>query len=155
VNHKAWKEISHEDPKTVYGEIRPVCGNVDKDGREEILVSFGPGGSGWMQVFDDTAAGYDHMASLRVLEDNYNTANGGSWPAIKSEGLKTEETTACLGDFDGDGDVDGSDIGIFSQDFGRENCGGHCPGDLDGDGDVDNTDMGLFVSEFGRTDCSN
>ena len=64
-------------------------------------------------------------------------------------------TALDTGDLDGDGDVDGTDIGIFSQDFGREDCGGGCPGDLDGDGDVDNADMGLFVLEFGRNDCSN
>jgi len=28
----------------------------------------------------------------------------------------------CEGDFDGDGDVDGSDLAIFAADFGRTDC---------------------------------
>jgi hypothetical protein len=153
VVHKAWQEINHEDPESICEEIRPVCGNLDDDGRDEILVSFGPGGSGWMQAFDDTTSGYEHRASLQVLGDDYNASNGGIWPAIKWEGTKTEETTACSGDFDGDGDVDGTDLGIFNQEFGRDDCDGDCLGDLDGDGDVDAADMEVFASEFGRNDC--
>jgi hypothetical protein len=29
---------------------------------------------------------------------------------------------SCEGDFDGDGDVDGSDLAIFAADFGRADC---------------------------------
>ena len=29
---------------------------------------------------------------------------------------------ACEGDFDGDGDVDGSDLAVFATDFGRTDC---------------------------------
>jgi hypothetical protein len=28
----------------------------------------------------------------------------------------------CEGDFDGDGDVDGSDLAVFAADFGRTDC---------------------------------
>jgi hypothetical protein len=61
----------------------------------------------------------------------------------------------CNGDFGGDGDVDGSDLGLFNTDFGRTNCSGAspCNGDFDNDGDVDGTDLGLFNADFGRTDC--
>jgi hypothetical protein len=61
----------------------------------------------------------------------------------------------CEGDFDGDGDVDGSDLAIFAADFGRTDCGSGppCEGDFDHDGDVDGTDLAIFSSEFGRTDC--
>ena len=30
--------------------------------------------------------------------------------------------TACEGDFDNDGDVDGSDLSVFAADFGRTDC---------------------------------
>jgi hypothetical protein len=153
VVHRAWKQVNLDDPESSYEEIRPICGNLDDDGRDEILIGFGMGGGGWMQVFDDTTAGYDHTASLRILGDDYNASRGGTWPAIKSEGMRTGETTGCSGDLDDDGDVDGTDLRIFSQDFGREDCSNDCPGDLDGDGDVDGADMGLFAAEFGRSDC--
>ncbi len=61
----------------------------------------------------------------------------------------------CEGDFDGDGDVDGSDLAVFSADFGRTDCGEAptCAGDFDGDNDVDGSDLAVFSTDFGRTDC--
>jgi len=59
----------------------------------------------------------------------------------------------CEGDFDGDGDVDGSDLTIFASDFGRTDCVDDCEGDFDSDGDVDGSDLAVFAADFGRTDC--
>ena len=61
----------------------------------------------------------------------------------------------CEGDFDGDGDVDGSDLAVFAADFGRTDChtGPICEGDFDSDGDVDGSDLAMFAADFGRTDC--
>lgn len=61
----------------------------------------------------------------------------------------------CEGDFDGDGDVDGSDLAVFAADFGRTDCdtGEECKGDFDDDGDVDGSDLAVFAADFGRTDC--
>ncbi|CAD7773560.1 hypothetical protein DMNBHIDG_00782 [Candidatus Methanoperedenaceae archaeon GB37] len=63
----------------------------------------------------------------------------------------------CEGDFDGDSDVDGSDLAIFAADFGRTDCNQPsvlpCEGDFDGDGDVDGSDLAVFAADFGRTDC--
>jgi hypothetical protein len=47
-------------------------------------------------------------------------------------------------------DTDGTDLWIFSQDFGLEDCSGDFPGDLNGG--VDDPDMGLFAAESGRND---
>jgi hypothetical protein len=59
----------------------------------------------------------------------------------------------CMGDFNGDNDVDGSDLEVFAEDFGRTNCSGDCEGDFDGDNDVDGSDLAVFDADFGRTDC--
>jgi hypothetical protein len=59
----------------------------------------------------------------------------------------------CEGDFNGDGDVDGSDLAVFAADFGRTDCSGDCEGDFDTDGDVDGSDLAVFAADFGRTDC--
>jgi len=61
----------------------------------------------------------------------------------------------CEGDFDTDGDVDGSDLAIFAADFGRTDCenGEPCEGDFDDDNDVDGSDLAVFAADFGRTDC--
>jgi len=151
--HTAWSETQVEDPESTYEETRPACGNLDEDGRDEILIGLGPGGGGWLQTFDDAAAGFGHMATLRILSDDYNASNGEGRPAIKSHGLKPKQPATCPGDFDFDGDVDGTDLKTFLDDFHNKACDGSCAGDLDGDGDVDSTDMQIFKQNFGRTDC--
>ncbi|MDL1983637.1 MAG: right-handed parallel beta-helix repeat-containing protein [Deltaproteobacteria bacterium] len=60
---------------------------------------------------------------------------------------------SCEGDFDGDQDMDGSDLAIFAADFGRTDCSGDCEGDFDEDGNVDKSDLAVFAADFGRTDC--
>ena len=61
----------------------------------------------------------------------------------------------CEGDFDIDGDVDGSDLATFAANFGRTDCGvpTTCDGDFNDDGDVDGSDLATFAADFGRTDC--
>jgi probable HAF family extracellular repeat protein len=61
----------------------------------------------------------------------------------------------CEGDFEPDGDVDGSDLAVFAADFGRTDCknGPVCEGDFNDDGDVDGSDLAIFASDFGRTNC--
>lgn len=66
-----------------------------------------------------------------------------------------ESAPLCEGDFDGDSDVDGSDLAVFAADFGRTDCTNPppCEGDFDNDGDVDGSDLAVFAADFGRTDC--
>jgi len=65
----------------------------------------------------------------------------------------------CAGDFDRDGDIDGSDLVVFIEDFGRTDCGTVPPCEADihppgfPDGDVDESDLAVFAADFGRTDC--
>lgn len=72
----------------------------------------------------------------------------------ESVGVETS-VELCLGDFDRDGDVDGSDLAVFAADFGRTDCdtGDPCEGDFDEDNDVDGSDLAVFAADFGRTDC--
>jgi hypothetical protein len=66
----------------------------------------------------------------------------------------------CEGDFDRDRDVDGSDLAVFAEDFGRTDCAAAlpCEGDIHPlgapDGNVDTSDLMEFVRNFGRADCS-
>ena len=63
------------------------------------------------------------------------------------------EFSACRGDFDTDGDCDGTDLSKFASEFGRTDCAFNCKGDFNCDGDVDGSDLAIFASKFGRTDC--
>ena len=69
--------------------------------------------------------------------------------------ITDDDTRYCKGDFNRDGDVDGSDLAIFAADFGRTDCynTGDCEGNVDYDGDVDGSDLAVFAADFGRTDC--
>jgi len=90
-------------------------------------------------------AEYDNGA---VIEYSYDAAGNRTSRVVTA-------IPACEGDFDGDDDVDGSDLALFAADFGRTDCGSGppCEGDFDGDGDVDGSDLATFAADFGRTDC--
>ncbi|MGA1823816.1 MAG: LamG-like jellyroll fold domain-containing protein [bacterium] len=55
------------------------------------------------------------------------------------------------GDFDADGDCDGSDLAVFAVDFGRTDCSGNCEGDFDNNNNVDDSDLAVFAKDFGQT----
>ena len=56
----------------------------------------------------------------------------------------------CVGDLDGDGDTDHSDLGILLADWGCVGSGPEdCPGDLDGDFDTDHSDLGILLADWG------
>jgi len=62
----------------------------------------------------------------------------------------------CEGDFDDDGDVDGSDEELLTH--WRNDCANPppelpCYGDFDCDGDVDGSDLIIFNQDSGRTMC--
>ena len=67
----------------------------------------------------------------------------------------------CEGDFDCDGDQDGTDAAKFKENFGRNSlnnpciAGNSCDGDFDYDTDVDGTDATTFKTDFGRNAFKN
>lgn len=71
----------------------------------------------------------------------------GGDPAVNLLGLQTIETPACSkADFNGDGVVDGGDLGSIIGAWGP--CEG-CAQDLDQNGVVNSADLGLFLSLWG------
>jgi hypothetical protein len=53
----------------------------------------------------------------------------------------------CVGDLDGSGAVDSSDLNMVLLGFGC--VGGACTGDVDGDGDTDSADLNALLAAFG------
>ena len=70
-----------------------------------------------------------HTITLNVQDSAGNSATDGIKVSILPQ--------LCDGDFDCDGDVDGSDLAVFAADF----------------NDVDVLDLAVFAADFGRTDC--
>lgn len=63
---------------------------------------------------------------------------------------------ACATDFDGDEDIDSTDLNVVLNQFGNSST---CfqDGDVDADGDVDSTDLNVMLTDFGgdcNTPCS-
>jgi hypothetical protein len=81
--HVAWPQVKWGAYNSASGETRPACGDIDRDGRDEIVVGLGQGGLGYLEVFDDAVTGHVHVAWPRVQWGSYNTTNGGTWPAVK------------------------------------------------------------------------
>ncbi|MBC03150.1 MAG: hypothetical protein CMJ34_07585 [Phycisphaerae bacterium] len=91
------------------------------------------------QVLADTAkdrgaAGYD------------TTFGWGLVDAAAAVAAVWNDEEPCFGDLNGDGSVNGGDLGFVIADWGA--CPG-CLGDLDGDGLVTGADLGLMISAFG------
>jgi hypothetical protein len=99
-------------------------------------------GKGWIR---------QHNVSRRTFRGV--TWNGSQFVVIGDRGTILRKLDICEGDFEPDGDVDGSDLAIFAADFGRTDCDDDCEGDFDTDNDVDGSDLAVFAADFGRTDC--
>ena len=122
-----------------------------------LLLSLDGSGSIGRTRFDD-----EDILEYSVVSNTWQLVYDGS---VQHAGLQNVDVNAiaatqvsvpaCEGDIDGDGDVDGSDLSVFSGDFGRTDCsvGPACEGDFDSDGDVDGSDLAVFSEDFGRTDC--
>jgi hypothetical protein len=84
VVHTAWGRVSWSTYNNANGETRPACGDIDGDGKDEIVIGLGLGGGGWVEVIDDAAGGYAHLAWPQVHYGSYNQgANGETWPVVK------------------------------------------------------------------------
>lgn len=66
--------------------VRPACGDLDGDGRDEIVVGYGAGGGGIALALDDALAGHRGLA---VVVAEPSLGDGSTAPAV--------------GDLDGDG----------------------------------------------------
>ena len=56
----------------------------------------------------------------------------------------------CPGDYDGDGEVGGPELGLWLALAGKSCVPGEpCPGDLDGDGEITGGDLGVLLSSWG------
>jgi hypothetical protein len=88
------------------------------------------------------------------------TPNQGQEDFLPPGGNGIGDACECEGNFDCDGDCDGSDAATFKADFGRNEfstpcqAGNPCNGDFDCDNDTDGTDAAAFKADFGRNEFS-
>jgi hypothetical protein len=80
------------------GAVFPACGDIDGDGRDELIVGQGSGGQGRLYAWDDGASQLARLTQAGtdgVLELDWTAYNASSG-----------ELRPALGDVDGDGRTD-------------------------------------------------
>ncbi len=81
-----WFQVPWPNYNTAVGSTYPACGNTDLDVHDEVVVglgTFGPGGGGWLALFDDLSATMALVDWPRVNWPDYNAANGSTRPSMR------------------------------------------------------------------------
>ena len=114
------------------------------------------GSLGDAEVLDDYLLVTDNwdgptgLYSFDILPDGRLRMNGG---LVSSQAIGPQEIAVwippCVGDLDGDGDTDQSDLGILLADWGCDDPVNGCAGDLNGDDKTDQSDLGILLADWG------
>ena len=146
-----WKDSdpfpNNDERVSQAGEYEVRLALVDDKGRrvdlKTVIVALSSGGYSTPITFSS-----EHVGNWNIRIEFADDPN--------QFGLSSEQITIrnipqeyCEGDFDEDGDVDGSDMAEFAIAYLSEDD----KADLNGDGFVDSEDLALFAANFGRIDC--
>lgn len=124
-----WGQVSWPEYNSLNGETRPAIGDLDGDGRGEIVIGLGQGGAGLVQIFTYANKALTAAGWADVDWPEYAESNG--------------ETRPAVGDLDGDG------IGELVIGFGsREGVGGTAGGNFVVKDDVLGADAGFAQARF-------
>ncbi len=79
-----WIRLEWTNYNALNGEVRPAVGDLDGNGKAEIVLGIGPSNisRGWLEIFGDSSTGYASRGWLQLANSNYNNAIGATRPAI-------------------------------------------------------------------------
>jgi hypothetical protein len=101
-----------------------------------------------------------YISDFNLSKDTYywrvkavRSPRASQWSAVWEVAIDPPDP--CEGDLTQDGMVNGDDLDVFSEYFGRDDCspGSPCKGDFEPDGTVDGQDLHTMIKNFNRTDC--
>jgi hypothetical protein len=102
-----------------------------------------PGEEAWTTMADGNGP------SLVVIDSDGDYNDGANWQAsTNTHGTPGAAETTIPGDFDGNGDVDGNDLGIWETSYATTSNATSSDGDTDSDGDVDGFDFLAWQRNF-------
>ncbi len=155
-------QVRNYSPRTIVSDFdRPNSDNFNPLGSAEptpleMLVALGDSG-GALFVEDEgqyflagTHSFVDPFPSLFAGEEirfDYGDVNGTTGIYESLDWIRSVLPVA--GDFDGDGDVDAFDLGVWQSGFGTTQGATAAHGDADFDGDVDAFDLAVWQTHFG------
>ena len=79
--HRAWLQVPWAAYNSAEGSTQPAIGDLDGDGKNELVLGLGSGAEGWIEIRGDAGSGYAHKAWLQVPWPAYNGINGATRPA--------------------------------------------------------------------------
>lgn len=84
--------VAWPDYNNANGETRPTIGDVDDDGRSEIIVGLGSSGGAYVELIEDAGAHFINASELMgpYATQDYQDANGALWTAYKLERAEKE-----------------------------------------------------------------
>lgn len=96
--HLAWLQVPWGYYNNINGETHPALGDIDGDGRAEIIVGLGKGAGGWFAIFDDSVHGYAFLGWRQIQWSYCNNVNGTTWPASGDVyGLANHQAAIVMG----------------------------------------------------------
>jgi hypothetical protein len=116
-------------------KLAPINLEVDANAAAETVLTWVPHGF--------SAGTYTAAVVIEVNDNEYGPVTGPFFVADNQ----------CQANLDGDMDVDGYDLSVFTFEYRLEGSTPPNPADLNGDGQVDTTDIANFAERFGKFDC--
>jgi glucose/arabinose dehydrogenase len=121
---------------------------VSVSGYQVRTTQFTPSIEG-VTVNQIVAFGEDAQGEVYVV-DQGSTTTGQIFKIIAASGEAPCPPETTPGDINGDGLVDGTDLGLLLAAWGECPPSGDCPADVNGDGRINGSDLGVLLNNWGK-----